>query len=67
MCNADFWIKKIPQPNKVILTPKNIEKLNSEIKGVSDDEGSECCCGGRPTGRDHSGTGKDRPAQKYAA
>ena len=31
MCNADFWIKKIPQPNKVILTPKNIEKLNSEI------------------------------------
>ena len=31
MCKADFWIKKISQPNKIILTSKNIEKLNNAI------------------------------------
>jgi cell wall-associated NlpC family hydrolase len=31
MCNADFWIKRIPQPNKVILSPQKIEKLNNAI------------------------------------
>ena len=31
MCKADFWINKISQPNKIILTSKNIEKLNNAI------------------------------------
>ena len=37
MCKADFWINKIPQPNKIILTSKNIEKLNAIYElGVDD-------------------------------